>query len=283
MIVSFNYHRYSSSYILQCYRDDTFLSLSVKVHYSQRVGYLSTSFSFHICPQCASEFLPCICVSSYFWLPVSLCISARFVCVCVVVNALSVRSRATFLAGAVCTNIGCGGGLRGSQGKWEGMGQPWYVHAHAHTHGQTHTHARARTHTATEAGSSKSYTPLRDARTHTGTDTQEEGAASAALIKTVAAYLSLPLTRGTVKEKKKQEISCVTNKHALLLGVRGGGSTCVWGVGHRQRGCGLHSVLGPECKPQPSFYHFGQTAARTHTFKHRHTHTYTLTTPSGPS
>lgn len=51
------------------------------------------------------------------------------------------------------------------------------------------------THIATEAGSFKSYSPPPgDARTHTGTDTQEEGAASAALIKTVAAYLSLLLT-----------------------------------------------------------------------------------------
>ena len=41
---------------------------------------------------------------------------------------------------------------------------------------------------------------------HTQAQTQEEGAASAALIKTVAAYLRLPLTRGTVKEKKIQEI-----------------------------------------------------------------------------
>lgn len=76
------------------------------------------------------------------------------------------------------------------------------------THGPTlmhaHTHTHAHAHIATEAGSSKSYTPLRDARTHTGTDTQEEGASSAALIKTVAVYLSLPLTRGTVKEREKK-------------------------------------------------------------------------------
>lgn len=98
-------------------------------------------------------------------------------CACVVVTVLSVRSRATLLAGAVCTNIGCGGGLRGSQGE-VGKHGPTLVHAH--------------THTASEAGSSKSYTPFGDARTHTGT--LEEGVASAALIKTVAAYLSLPIT-----------------------------------------------------------------------------------------
>lgn len=70
-----------------------------------------------------------------------------------------------------------------SAGEPGGSGKAW-----------TNPGAYTYTCTATEAGSSKSYTPPGDVRTHTGTDTQEEGAASAALIKTVAAYLSLLLT-----------------------------------------------------------------------------------------
>lgn len=99
--------------------------------------------------------------------------------VCVVVNVLSVRSTATLLAGAVCTNIGCGGGLRGSQGE-VGRHGPTLVHAHTHT---WLLKQEAPNHTPPPPG---------DARTHTGT--HEEGAASAALIKTVAVYLSLLLT-----------------------------------------------------------------------------------------
>lgn len=99
----------------------------------------------------------------------------------VAVNVLSVRSKETLLAGVVCTNIGCGGGLRGSQRE---------VARHGPTPVQAHTH----THTAAKAGSSKSYTPPGEARTHTGAGSQEEGAASVSLIKTVAVHLDLLLT-----------------------------------------------------------------------------------------
>lgn len=112
-----------------------------------------------------------------------------------------------------------------SAGEPEGSGKAWtYPGAGAHTN----TRARSHKHTAAKAGSSKSYTPLGEARTHTGAGSQEEGAASASLIKTVAVHLSLlltALTRGAVKqekkkrEKKKQEIWCVTNKHAVAVGV----------------------------------------------------------------
>lgn len=105
-----------------------------------------------------------------------------------VVNVLSVRSTATLLAGAVCTNIGCGGGLRGSQGE---------VGRHGPTLAYSHTHTWL---LKQEAPNHTTPPPQGDVRTHTGTD--EEGAASAALIKTVAVYLRLLLTRGTVKEKK---------------------------------------------------------------------------------
>lgn len=85
----------------------------------------------------------------------TLCISVYFCAfVCVVVNVLSMRSKATLLAGAVCTNIGCGGGLRGSQRE---------VARHGPTPVQAHTHK----HAAAKAGSSKSYTPPGEARTHT--------------------------------------------------------------------------------------------------------------------
>lgn len=153
-----------------------------KIHSRQSVGYLSTSCSFHICPQQASTFLPCICVSSYFWLSASPYISVHL---CVVVNVLSMRSKATLLAGAVCTNIGCGGGLRGSQRE---------VARHGPTPVQAGTHIHTHKHTAAKAGSSKSYTPPGEARTHTGAGSQEEGAASASLIKTVAVHLSPLLT-----------------------------------------------------------------------------------------
>lgn len=61
----------------------------------------------------------------------------------------------------------------------------------------------------------------------------------------------------------------------VCIDVRGVGGGC-----HRLRGCGLHSVLGPECKPQLGFYHFGQTAActcagtHTHACARTHTHTH---------
>lgn len=60
--------------------------------------------------------------------------------VCVVVTVLSVRSRATLLAGAVCTNIGCGGGLRGSQ-REVGRHGPTRVHARIHSAMHAHTHS----------------------------------------------------------------------------------------------------------------------------------------------
>lgn len=110
-----------------------------------------------------------------------------------------------------------------SAGEPGGSGKAW---ANPDTCARTQTH---NTHTATEAGSSKSYTPLRDARTHTGIDTQEEGVASAVLIKTVAVYLSLPLTRGTVMEKKhrKYHASQINTACCWGLGEGGGGSECV--------------------------------------------------------
>lgn len=119
-------------------------------------------------------------VSSYFCLSASLYISVHLY---VAVNILSVQSKATLLAGVVCTNIGCGGGLRGSQREVARHG-PTLVQAHTHTH----------KHTAAKAGSSKSYTPPGEARTHRGTGSQEEGAASVSLIKTVAVHLNLLLT-----------------------------------------------------------------------------------------
>lgn len=115
----------------------------------------------------------------------------------------------------------------GARGKWEGMGQPWCMHIHTNEYTRVHTHTYPRT--ASEAGSSKSYTPLGDARTHTGTDTQEEGAASTALIKTVAAYLSLPLTRGTVREKKHRKYHASQINTVCCWGARGGGSEYVYG------------------------------------------------------
>lgn len=165
----------------------------MKVHFRHCVGFFSTSFSFHICPQCASGFLPCICVSSYFWLPVLLCLYA-LAC-----------ARTWSLMLSVCEAPGrcC---LYKHRMWWRSAGEPGGSgKAWASPDASTHTHTNKHTRTATEAGSSKSYAPLGDARTHTGRDTQEEGAASAALIKTVAAYLSLPLTRGTVKEKKHRK------------------------------------------------------------------------------
>ena len=60
-------------------REMTHFYLGMDVHSSQRVGFSSIRFSFHICPQRTSEFLHCICIWSYFWHPVSLCI---WVCAC---------------------------------------------------------------------------------------------------------------------------------------------------------------------------------------------------------
>lgn len=161
---------------------------SVKVHSSQRVGYLTTNTSFHICPQRAKRISAMYLCIKLFLTP---CIAVYFCAfVCVVVNVLSVRGTAN-PPGRCC--------LYKHRMWWRSAGEPG---GEVGRHGPAPVHAHR--HTATEAGSSKSYhrpppsTRLPpspgDARTHTGADTQEEGAASAALIKTVAAYLCLLLT-----------------------------------------------------------------------------------------
>lgn len=74
----------------------------------------------------------------------------------VAVNVLSVRSKETLLAGVVCTNIGCGGGLRGSQREVARHG-PTPVQAHTHTQllkqeAPNHTpHREKREHTQAQA------------------------------------------------------------------------------------------------------------------------------------
>lgn len=89
-----------------------------------------------------------------------------------------------------------------------------------------HTH----THSYTSRKLQIIHPPRRYENTHTGTDTQEEGAAFAALIKTVAAYLSLTLTRGTVKEKKHRK-HCASQIN----------TACCWGLdGAREAGVGVY-------------------------------------------
>lgn len=87
----------------------------------------------------------------------TLCIFVYFCAfVCVVVNVLSMRSKATLLAGAVCTNIGCGGGLRGSQREVARHG-PTPVQAHTYTH----------TNTQLLEQEAPNHTPHREKREHT--------------------------------------------------------------------------------------------------------------------
>lgn len=132
--------------MLHCDWDDTFLSWAVKVRSRQRVGFLSTSFSFHICPQRASEFLPVyLCIELFLTPRISACV---FLCVCACVCVWSLMCSACEAEqrswpAAVCTNIGCGGGLRGSRGE-VGRHGPTLAHAsaHARTHTLSHTHTQ---------------------------------------------------------------------------------------------------------------------------------------------
>lgn len=97
-------------------------------------------------------------------------------------------------------------------------------------HSLSHTHAHACTQLHKQEA--PNHTPPSEIRehTHTGADTQEEGAAFAVLIKTVAAYLSLTLTRGTVKEKKHRK-HCASQIN----------TACCWGLdGAREAGVGVY-------------------------------------------